>query len=76
MFNLDAEKSDGFEQNERFVAIKKEINKLYQNMTLAEWQSWGVRSRHPGRNLEKLWDSVKLLYRIGILCQWKHDIYR
>ena len=76
LFNLDAEKSDGFEQNERFVAIKKEVNKLYQNMTPAEWQSWGVRSRHPGRNLEKLWDSVKLLYRIGMLCQWKHDIYR
>ena len=54
-FHLNAEQCKEFDKSEDFVALKAEVDKLYKNMSPAEW-SLHIK---PG----KLWDGIRLLYR-------------
>ena len=55
-FHLNAEQCKEFDKSEDFVALKAEVDKLYKNMSPAEWS---LHLKAKG----KLWDGIRLLYR-------------
>jgi len=73
IFHLNEEQCKELDKSEDFAMIKADIKRLYKNMPEAEWIKPNMGSLN---NKGKLWDAIRILYRIGLLCQWKHEIYK